>query len=569
MNLMKNLVPMLLLGAVGCNKSTEPAKQRPNVIVILTDDMGYQDVGFNGCKDIPTPNIDRVANEGVCFTNGYVSYSVCGPSRAGLLTGRYQERFGFGRNPLFTPNDSNQGVPLSEEMIPATLKREGYRSMALGKWHLGTTPELHPRSRGFDEFFGFLGGGHMYFPKNLNIDDYLDVNSQSATYRTKILHNGERVREKEYLTDALSREAVSFIDKSSKEPFFLYLAYNAPHVPLQATKKYMDRFTHIKNRKRRTYAAMVSAVDDGVGSILAKLKEKGIEDNTIVFFLSDNGGPEQHNASNNGVLRDGKRSLYEGGVHVPFAMRWPAQIKGGQVYDKPVISLDIFATAVVYSGAKPKNPLDGVNIVPYITGEKRGVPHEQLAWRTFDTGSYALRCGDKKIIKVGDQPQEIYNLKQDIGETTPLNNVSDQERDALKNRVDGWQSELKDPVFIGLHHGKEYDKLHPERWVNKKRIGNTYYIDPVNGSDENRGFTKETALKSLERFKRVVLLPGDTVKIKYNANIFTPISFKDVQGKADNPIVFTHYGYPQNVKKDSSYLKKWMPPHDKYIEVIH
>lgn len=257
---------------------------RPNVIIILTDDQGYKDVGFNGSTEIPTPNIDRIAKNGVVFSNGYVSYGVCGPSRAGLMTGRYQDRFGFGRNPLLAPNDITQGVPLEEEMISEALDNGGYNTLAIGKWHLGAHKDQRPLKQGFDEHFGFLSGGHRYFPEDWTLNNLSDIRSQGDGYRTKLLHNGERIEEKEYLTDALSREAVNFIKKDRNEPFFIYLAYNAPHSPLQATEKYLKRFPNITERKRKIYAAMVSAVDDGVGNVLDALDEMGITDNTIVYF---------------------------------------------------------------------------------------------------------------------------------------------------------------------------------------------------------------------------------------------------------------------------------------------
>lgn len=344
---MKNVLPfflfvILMITTYGCRSGQQPAKGQvapgaspPNVIIILTDDQGYQDVGFNGCKDIPTPHIDRIARNGVKFTDGYVSYAVCGPSRAGLMTGRYQDRFGFGRNPLFAPKDPTQGLPLSEETLADALGRTGYRSIAIGKWHLGAHESLRPLKRGFDEFFGFLTGGHRYFPEEWTLEDISEVKTQFEAYNTKLLRNDQRIDEKEYLTDALSREAVRFIEENADHPFFVYLAYNAPHAPLQATEQYLSRFEHIKDKKRKTYAAMVSAVDDGVGAVLNKLEELQIADNTMIFFLSDNGGPYKTNGSINDPLREGKGSLYEGGIRVPFAMQWPARLKGGQVYESP------------------------------------------------------------------------------------------------------------------------------------------------------------------------------------------------------------------------------------------
>lgn len=257
----------------GCqNAKRDIQASKPNVIIILADDLGYADVGFNGSTEIPTPNIDRIAKEGVVFTNGYVTYSVCGPSRAGLITGRYQNRFGYATNPIIAPDDPNMGLPLSERTLATELKTAGYTNGVIGKWHLGTHESLKPDKRGFDHFFGFLSGGHRYFPEEYIFKDLSEVKKDWDWYQTKLLLNNEPVEETDYLTDALSREAVKFIDANRDHPFFLYLAYNAPHGPLQATAEYLSRFSHIENEKRRTYAAMVSAMDDGIGKVLDKLK---------------------------------------------------------------------------------------------------------------------------------------------------------------------------------------------------------------------------------------------------------------------------------------------------------
>jgi arylsulfatase A-like enzyme len=278
-------------------------KNNPNIIIILADDLGYADVGFNGSKDIPTPNIDKIAKGGVTFTRGYVSYAVCGPSRAGLITGRYQDKFGFAKNPLLAPNDAAMGLPLTEETIADYLKQQNYTTTAIGKWHLGAHQTLRPNKRGFDEFYGFLSGGHRYFPEELTLQDLSEIKSQFDGYKTKLLRNNTRVEETEYLTDAFSREAVSFVKRKGNNPFFMYLAYNAPHSPLQATDKYLNRFKDIKDPKRRTYAAMVSAMDDGIGLLLNQLEQQNLTNNTLIFFLSDNGGPTNDNASNNSPLR--------------------------------------------------------------------------------------------------------------------------------------------------------------------------------------------------------------------------------------------------------------------------
>ncbi|NLR94563.1 sulfatase-like hydrolase/transferase [Flammeovirga agarivorans] len=441
--------------------------KKPNVIVVLVDDLGYKDVGFNGSKEIPTPNIDRIAHEGVKFTNGYVSYAVCGPSRAGLITGRYQDRFGSGRNPLWAPNDIDQGLSVDEETIADVLGREGYKSMALGKWHLGAHEKLRPLKRGFDEFYGFLTGGHKYFPEEWILNDISEIKQHSDAYKTKLLHNNTRVDEKEYLTDALSREAVRFVDENSDKPFFMYLAYNAPHAPLQATPKYLKRFSHIENKKRKTYCAMVSAVDDGVGLLLDKLDEKGIADNTIVIFLSDNGGTPKITADN-APLRGHKGNLFEGGIRVPFAMRWPNMIAKNSVYERPVISLDIMATAVEYANAKPKKQLDGVNIVPYITKEKQGDPHQSLRWRSFDKKTYTVRMGDMKYIRLYNRKtnktrQEFYDLSKDISESDNLTLPKEQKKE-LQKEYDQWVEQMVVPKYLGLLQDKKYSELNPDRF---------------------------------------------------------------------------------------------------------
>ena len=462
--MIKYILPIFVVGILFSTPSCHREKPigRPNVIVILTDDQGYADVGFNGCKDIPTPNIDRIAGNGVKFTSGYVTYAVCGPSRAGLMTGRYQDRFGFGRNPLFAPNDPEQGLPLSEETLASVLDRAGYQTMAIGKWHLGAHESQRPLNRGFDEFFGFLTGGHQYFPELWTLKDISEVKSQFDAYKTRLLQNNSRVDEQEYLTDALSREAVSFVKRNAGNPFFLYLAYNAPHTPLQATEKYLKRFSHIENQKRRTYAAMVSAVDDGVGKLLDNLDSLGIHDNTLIFFLSDNGGPYKTNGSNNEPLREGKGSLYEGGIRVPFAMQWPGQIPGGQVYNQPVISLDIFATVAYYAGAEPGKALDGVNIVPYILGKAQGTPHEHLFWRKYDSESYAIRSGDTKLVNMNGVQDELYDLAEDISEQQELS--IEEELQRLLSAKNSWESMMMDPVFLGLSQNDEYNELHPHRF---------------------------------------------------------------------------------------------------------
>ncbi len=454
----------LFLGNLPVHSPNNVVDNPPNIIVILTDDQGYADVGFHGSPDIRTPNIDRIAKNGVVCTEGYVSYAVCGPSRAGLLTGRYQDRFGFGRNPLLAPNDSTMGLPVSEETIGDLLKKANYKTAIIGKWHMGTHPSQHPNKRGFDEFYGFLSGGHQYFPENLTLRDLSEVKSQYDAYRTKLLRNGTRVEEQEYLTDALSREAVRFISTHQKSPFFLYLAYNAPHAPLQATQKYLDRYPNIKDPRRRTYAAMVSAVDDGVGNVLNLLEELKLDNNTIVFFLSDNGGPTPDNASDNAPLRGKKGDFFEGGIRVPFAVQWPGKIPAGSYYNAPVISLDIFATAAEVAQVVPKNELDGVNIIPFLSGANPSLPHEYLFWRNFDQKRWAVRSKDKKAIVQTDKEDFLFLIKSDAGETNNAAGESLAIMGGLQAEVKNWNNQLIDPIFLGLLQDKAYSQTHPNRY---------------------------------------------------------------------------------------------------------
>jgi len=358
-----------------------------------------------------------------------------------------------------------------EETLADALKQANYKSIAIGKWHLGAHKSQWPLKRGFDDFYGFLSGGHQYFPDSLTLKDEYEVKAQFDAYRTKLLRNNTRVEETEYLTDAFSREAVNYIETYKDQPFFMYLAYNAPHAPLQATEKYLNRFNGIKDKKRKTYAAMVSAVDDGVGKILEKLEELGLSENTIICFLSDNGGPEKVNGSNNGILRGGKGELFEGGIHVPFAIKWPKNIPAGTIYKEAVISLDIFSTIISQSNVtiKTKNTLDGVNLLPYINGEIKESPHDYLFWRKFDQDNYSCRnnMGEKIIVNKNDQM--LFNLSQDISETHNFIDNGTEIFNALFSIYKNWNSQMMDPVFLGLGDDYEYNKKNPNRFNRTNR----------------------------------------------------------------------------------------------------
>ena len=450
---MLRTIPFLALFAVAAISQASVSADGPNLIVIMTDDMGYADVGFNGCQDIPTPHIDSIAAAGVKFTSGYVAYSVCGPSRASFITGRYGQRFGFERNPQYRTGDDRMGLPRSEKTLATTLKQVGYHSGIIGKWHLGATEKLHPLNRGFDEFYGHLGGGHTYFPENLTIRNSYEATNESESYRTWIMKNHEPVSPRKYLTDDFSDEAVSFIKRNQNRPFFLFLSYNAPHTPLQASPKYLARFSQIKDQKRRTYAAMVSAVDDGVGRVLEALKEHQIAQNTLVFFLSDNGGIPIKNASNNAPLRGHKGTAWEGGFRVPFAAMWPAGFPKGATFDHPVSSLDIFATITALAEAPTdlERPLDGVNLTPYLNGTRSDAPHVGIFLRKFDQGVRAVRSGDHKLVVFENSGQQsLHNLKDDIGEANNLAEREPEIRNRLGSLWEDWNRTNVEPAFPGL-----------------------------------------------------------------------------------------------------------------------
>ena len=463
MKFLFNLLFIILCFSCCFNDKNKP----PNIILIISDDQGYADVGFHGSKEIFTPNIDRIANNGVVFSQGYVSFAVCSPSRAGLITGRYQNRFGYTRNILLAPKDSTMGLPLGEQTLPEVLKKGGYKTKAIGKWHLGAHDLLIPENRGFDEFYGFLIGGHRYFPDDLTLNDLTEARKQMDGYITKIYDNGNRINTSRYLTDELSINAVKFIEDNSNNPFFLYLSYNAPHTPLQAKEEDLLRNMHIKGEKRRIYASMVTSMDDGIGLVLDKLEQMNIIDNTIVIFFSDNGGVEWYNHSDNGELRGIKGDFFEGGIRVPFVMQWPKIIPKGIVYDKPIIALDVFATSIAVANVENHtiNEIDGVNLIPYIIGENNNYPHKYLYWQNRDKEIDVIRDDRYKYLRIKNK-EFIFDLSNDISEENNLINSSKQIYENLKFEFKEWEKDMIDPIFLDLGMGKEYNKLHPDRWHN-------------------------------------------------------------------------------------------------------
>ncbi len=423
-------VGMALVGFVGTGQAGEMAPPRPNIVLILCDDLGYADVGFNGAQDIQTPTLDRLAQSGTIFTSAYVCHPFCGPSRMGLMTGRYPHCFGAPYNlppsKLGMEEYANEGIPTSETLISTVLKRAGYYTGAIGKWHMGFAPPFHPNVRGFDDFYGFLGGGHMYFPERYQPIYERQIRNgvkHLDEYVTPLEHNGRQVSETEYLTDAFSREAVRFVRGAAAkdQPFFLYLAYNAPHTPLEAKEQDLARFENITDEKRRTYAAMVYAVDRGVRQIVDALRETGEYDDTWMIFLSDNGGKIGAGA-NNRPLKGGKGSVAEGGIRVPMFWHWPKTVPSGQRFDDPITALDFYPTFARLAGAEiPQGKkIDGIDVWDAVIGNRNpraGQPIFALRHlKGFHT--VGVRRDDWKITKLGPSSRwELFNLAEDISES--------------------------------------------------------------------------------------------------------------------------------------------------------
>lgn len=425
----------------GTAHAAEPAKagQKPNFIVILADDLGYADVGAQGVsKAVKTPNIDSIAANGVRFTAAYVTCPLCAPSRAGLLTGRYQQRFGFEMNPS-GENITNFGLPLTETTIAQSLKDAGYRTGMIGKWHLGNKKPLTPLDRGFDEYYGFWGGKHSYVEQSPGFNAVRDGEEKAAKV--------------EYLTDEFGHEAAEFVERNHAKPFFLYLAFNAVHGPQQAPPKYVDRFAGVGDRKRRMLLAMLSAMDDAVGQVLAKVREHDLESNTLIFFTSDNGGPTDGNGSSNAPFSGYKNQLFEGGIREPFFAQWKGRIPNGRVIDHPVNTLDITATASAVGGtaAPADRPLDGVNLMPWLEGKQDKPVHETLYWRY--NNQWAIRQGDWKLMGLGDYAK-LFNLKEDPGEKQDRSSDQPDVRQRLLAAYGEWNKMLAAPLWTSSDSSK-------------------------------------------------------------------------------------------------------------------
>jgi arylsulfatase A-like enzyme len=447
-NLMMRLTSLLtLLCACAC-AAAFAADRKPNILIIVSDDHGYRDVGFNGGRAVPTPNLDALAASGVRCTSGYVSHPFCSPTRAGLLTGRYQQRFGHENNPAYDPANAVAGLPLTEKLLPQFLKEAGYRTGWIGKWHLGATPAHTPWARGFDQTYGFIGGGHSYSGWDIDV---------KKEYNVPLTRDGQATKEiPAHLTEAFGKEAAAFVTRNAGAPWMLYLAFNAPHTPHMPTVEREQQFADIKDPVRRKCLAQISLLDDAIGVVTKALTASGQAQDTLVFFFSDNGGTPPSLGADNTPLRGNKGMVYEGGIRVPFLVSWPARLKAGSTYAQPVSSLDVAATALALADIPlPKDrKLDGVNLIPFLTGEAPGLPHANLFWRTGGGQSYAVRSGPWKLVRNGKQPDELYDVSADIAETKNLLASQPEISARLAAELAAWNKELVAPLFESPKGGK-------------------------------------------------------------------------------------------------------------------
>ena len=404
---------------------------QPNIVIFYADDLGWGELGCQGfTEDIPTPHIDSLAKNGMRFTSGYVAATYCSPSRAGLLTGRYPTRFGHEFNSVANA----VGLRSDQTTMATRLKALGYATAAIGKWHLGSQPENRPTRRGFDEFYGTLNNTPFFHP--------------TAFIDSRVSNEVQAVKDPDfYTTDAYAERSVDWIGKNKDKPWFLYLPFNAQHAPLQAPKKYLERFPKITDEKRQLFAAMMASMDDAIGRVMGKIRELGQEENTLVFFIADNGGPTASTTSKNGPLRGFKMTTFEGGPRVPYIAQWKGKIPAGKTYDLPVMNLDVLPTAIAAAGGKPEASwqLDGVDLMPYLTGAETGRPHQTLYWRFGP--QWAIRDGDMKLVvsKGGSGRPELYDLATDIGESKDLAAGQPEKAKELQAMWNKWSAEQAPP----------------------------------------------------------------------------------------------------------------------------
>ncbi|MDZ4286731.1 MAG: sulfatase-like hydrolase/transferase [Prosthecobacter sp.] len=426
---------------------------QPNVLVIVADDLGYADIGVHGGKAVPTPHIDALAASGVRCTSGYVTSPYCSPSRAGFLTGRSQTRFGHEFNP-HVGDEAKLGLPLDQRTIANELHDAGYATALVGKWHQGFDAAHHPQSRGFDEFFGFLVGGHNFLLHKDAEPKFGSAHSHDMIYR------GREVQKLDgYTTDLFTDEALAFMDRQKTKPWFIYLAYNAVHTPLEIPDKLKDRVpAGVSDADRRGYLSHLLGLDDSVGRLTSHLQETGRDKDTLIFFFSDNGGSGRkpflaYNTGINTPLRGDKGQTYEGGIRVPFFVSWPGKLPAGKIMDDPVSTLDVLPTSCAAAGAKVASAVEGVNLLPHLTGEITTTPHATLAWRFGP--QKGIRRGNWKLVDARDfeaktqSGWQLYDLSADVGEQHNLAASKPEIVAELSAAWDQWNTQNIAPLWHG------------------------------------------------------------------------------------------------------------------------
>ena len=416
-------------------------KNRPNIVVLFADDAGFADFGFQpNCRpDMKslTPQIDSIAKQGVRFTDAYMSGQVCSPSRAGFMTGRYQQRFGHDNN--IPPGYMKGGLPLSETFVSKRLQSAGYKTGLIGKWHLGYPEDFHPNKRGFDFFYGCLQGSRSYFPM------------KKTTPHRVFLENKTPTKEGGYTTDRIGEGACRFIAENKDDPFFLFVSFTAPHGPLQSKPEILESLQHIKNQRRKKYAGLVVSLDENVGKILNCLKEHQLDDNTLVVFTNDNGGQTQTGA-NNSPLRGRKGQLWEGGVRVPMAIRWPGKLKSASEIRTPVVSRDLVPTFLSLAQIQPQEDwnLDGHSMLGLFQGNDSQFKDRPLFWRTGNQSGFAARKSNWKYLKLkenGNISEHLYDLNSDLGEAKNIADVHPEKVAEFRNLVAKWNESLATPKW--------------------------------------------------------------------------------------------------------------------------
>jgi arylsulfatase A-like enzyme len=454
------LIPLLALASAAF------AASRPNILVIVVDDLGYGDIGVYGGKEVLTPHIDALAASGVRFSNGYVAAPYCSPSRAGFLTGRYPTRFGHEFNP-HVGDKAKLGLPLDQRTIANVLHDNGYATGLIGKWHQGFDDAHHPQSRGFDEYFGFLVGGHNFLLHHDAEAKFGAAHSHDMIYRSRELQKLDG-----YTTDLFTDEALAFMGRHAAKPWLLYLAYNAVHTPLQVLKKYGDRVpVSITDPARRGYLSLLIGLDDNIGRITAHLRATQRDQDTLIVFFSDNGGAGRkpffaYNTGVNRPLRGDKGQMLEGGIRVPFFVSWPGKLPAGKTFAQPVTTLDILPTACAVAGATAPGNLDGVNLLPYLTGEKSSPPHAALYWRFGP--QKAIRQGRWKLVDARDfeakaqSGWQLFDLENDIGEARDLAAAQPQRVAELHRAWEAWNALNVAPLWRGTTNEDPFGPNRPE-----------------------------------------------------------------------------------------------------------